>query len=127
MARMERPPDISSRVKLLRFSLRSLFLLVTSVGIYFGGWEITKLALDDWLRAPELRCDSPIPYLVVTDELDAANCRYLRRGYLCCVGVKVKLPLPRECSDRQSLILGGVIPKVIIREEEEAELDIAVP
>lgn len=124
---MEALPNIKSPVRLPRFSLRCLLVLVTFASIYLGGWVITKAwVVDDHMREPDLRCVTPVPYLAVLDELDAPNYRYLRRCHFCCVGLKVRLPFAWECSDRKPLVMGGVIPKIIIQEEED-RLGIVVP
>ena len=111
-----------------RFSLRSLVIIVTLVCIYLGVWEITKTwVVDDLISDRGLRCESPVPFVVVIDEIDYLNNRYIRRYHFCCLALMVRLPYAHECHDRQPLIMGGVIPQIIIQEEEEDRLGVASP
>lgn len=105
----------------VRFSLRSLCIFLTLICLYLGCWEITKeWAVDDLMKDPSLHCESPAPYVVVTDEVDYTNYRYMRRSHLCFLGLMAKLPFARECRDHRLLIM-TVVPRIIIQEEEEFE------
>jgi hypothetical protein len=96
--------------------------------MYFGGWEITKrCVVDDLIRDPALRCESPVPFVIVMDEIDYSNYRYVRRYNFCCLGLIVRLPYARECRDRHPVVIGGVIPRIIIQKDEEDRLGISSP
>ncbi len=104
----------------VRFSLRSLCIFFTLICLYFGCWEITKeWVVDDLMKDPSLHCESPAPYLVVLDEVDYTTYRYVRRSHLCCFGLMAKLPFTRPCRDHRPIVMGGVVPRIIIQEEEE--------
>lgn len=80
--------------------------------------------MDDLMEDPSLHCESPAPYVVVLDEVDYTNYpnyRYVRRSHLCCFGLMAKLPFTRLCHHHRPTVLGGVVPRIIIQEEEELE------
>jgi hypothetical protein len=74
-----------------------------------------------------LCCESPVPFIFVIDEIDYSNYRYIRRYHFCCLGLMVRLSYELECRDRHALVMGGVLPRIIIQEEEEDRLGIASP
>lgn len=108
--------------------MRSLVIIVTLACIYFGTWEITKTwVVDDLIGEPDLRCESPLPFIVVVDETDYPNYRYMRRYHFCCLGLMVRLPFAHESRDHHAVVIGGVIPRIIVQEEEENRFGIASP
>ncbi len=118
--RMKTRGNIFNALSKLNYSLRSLLILLTFLCIYFGAWEITKRwVVDDLLKDPASHCESSIPFVAVIDEIDYRNYRYLRRYHFVCLGLKAKLPFAGECHARKPIVLGGVIPRIIIQEEEE--------
>jgi len=107
----------------VRFSLRSLCIFLTLICLYLGCWEITKeWVVDDLKKDHALHCESPAPFVVVIDEIDYTNYRYVRRSHLVCFGLMAKLPFAHECRDHRPVVMGGVIPRIIIPEEEELEV-----
>ena len=102
------------------YSLRRLSIFLMLLCIYFGVWEITKRwVVDDLVNDPTLYCESPFPFVAVIEEIDYRNYRYLRRYHFVCLGLKAKLPFASVCHDRKPIVMGGVIPRIIIQDEEK--------
>ena len=106
-----------------RWTLRWLMIGVAIICVYLGSWEITKRQVThEVARTPSLHGSSPGPFIVVYDELDADNYRYLRRAWFSCLGYRLRLPLAWVCCEHQPLVMGGVTPRIIICAEDERSL-----
>lgn len=111
-----------------RYSLNSVLVLIALTSLYLGGWEITKRwTLANLLKESCAHCTTPIPYLAVVDELDVCKRQFARRGYICCLGLKVPLPYVRECSEHIPVDMGLVIARITVRAGEEKRLGIVPP
>ena len=91
----------------------------------FCAWEITQeRSVNDLVR--DVYTESPIPLLVVDHGVDWRKNRIVHRYHFCCLGLSVRLPYARECNDHTPVVLGGIIPRVIVQEEDEESLGIPV-
>ena len=95
----------------LRFSIRTMLILVATVGVYFGSWQVFEERSLQEVREYANRDDtqaqnesSTIPFIVGTDEsciplvseFAATVPEYHRRYYVWAFGCVVKLPYELE-------------------------------
>jgi hypothetical protein len=95
-----------------RFSIRTLLILVTIVGLYCGCWEMTKRwGLDDAgdrqilvgkpadFQGPFHA--SPGPFVICRDSYDSSTVRAHREYHVWFFGRTLKLPIQRDVTGEQ--------------------------